>query len=112
MLAAARHEFPGGPLRLVVADYGVAVADWNDPQQVRDQRPAMAAALAQRVASRRMLMAQALVDYVVGPASATMFDAELVLTALHLEAHEVQRIARRDGVETAVARVADTMKSW
>lgn len=72
----------------------------------------MAAALAQRVASRRMLMAQALVDYVVGPASATMFDAELVLTTLHLEAHEVQRIARQDGVETAVARVADKMKSW
>jgi hypothetical protein len=112
MLGAAREDDPGGPLRQQVADLGITIADWNDDAEVNAQAGPLAAALGQRVASRRELMAMSLVNYVVGPPSAAMFDAELVLAALHLDADEVRQIAQEKGLATAQARVADKMKSW
>ena len=112
MLDAAREDDPGGPLRQQVADLGVTIADWNDEAAVNAQLGTLTAALGQRVQSRRELMAMSLVNYVVGPPSAAMFDAELVLAALHLDADKVRKIAQEKGLATAQARVADKMKSW
>jgi hypothetical protein len=112
MLKAARKENPPGPLRAQIADLGVVVADWTDRAAVDGQQAALAAALAQRVDSRRTLMAESLVAYLTGPPTPAMFDAELVLAALHIDAATVRGLIATEGVPTAVARVADKMKSW
>lgn len=112
MLQEASMEGPSGHQRALISSMGLTVSDWNDARAVQAQEPALERALAERVGSRRKLMARSLVVQLIGGDALATDNAGRILAALGVSAEEVQRVIAEGGVDAAIERVADKMRSW